>query len=297
MSKLIVPQSFREQPRWWSDGTVWLDSLTDRFDRQCEVWDLEPDGNPWHGSNALVVPVRRDDHPYVLRLAPPDDRTRGELAALDFWNGRGTVLQFEADPAAGASLLERLDGDASLLHLDLEPAAEVLGEIMRRLAVPIGDQDVPSTSATVAARLAELERDWRMTNEPFDRSVLDSARSAGESLTAIKEAVAVDGDLHHDQVLRGGREPWLVVDPILLRGDIAYDLARCLWWRLDEMSDDRVIRDQLARIALAAGVDLDHALAAVIFRTVDYWLWGLRNALTEDPVRCARLVAAIRRRA
>lgn len=293
MSDLIVPQSFRDQPRWRSDGTAWLDSLPDRFRRQCEIWALEPDGKPWHGSNALVVPVRRDERPCVLRLAPPDDRTRGELAALDFWRGRGTVLQYETEPAAGASLLERLDGDATLQRIDLEPAAEVLGEIMRRLAVPIGDQDIPSTQAMVLSRLAELERDWRLTGEPFDRSVLAAGESAGESLTGIRDAVAVNGDLHHDQVLRADREPWLVVDPILLRGDIAYDLARCLWWRLDEMADDRTIRHQLARIAGAARVDHDHAVAAVIFRTVDYWLWGLRNGLTEDPVRCARLLSAV----
>ena len=293
MSESIVPQSFRNQPRWWSDGTAWLDSLPDRFRRQCRVWQLEPDGKPWHGSNALVVPVRRNDHPYALRLAPPDDRTRGELAALDFWRGRGTVLQHESDPVAGASLLERLDGDATLQQVDLEPAAEVLGEIMRRLAVPIGDRDVPRTSTMVASRVAELERDWMATGEPFDRSVLRSAESAGESLLDITDAVAVNGDLHHDQVLRGDREPWLVVDPILLQGDIAYDLARCLWWRLDEMDDDRTIRDQLARIGSAAGVDHDHAVAAVIFRTVDYWLWGLRNGLTEDPVRCGRLLSAL----
>jgi len=293
VSKSIVPQTFRDQPRWWADGTGWLDSLPDRFRRQCDVWDLEPDGEPWHGSNALVLPVRRDGQPYVLRLAPPDDRTRGELVALDFWHGRGTVLQVAADPDAGASLLERLDGDATLQKIDLESAAEVLGGMMRRLAVPIGDQDAPRTAEMVEARLADLERDWRAVGEPFARSTVAAAVSAGRSLICIRDAVAVNGDLHHDQVLRGEREPWLVVDPILLQGDIAYDLARCLWWRLDDMADDRTIRDQLARIARAAEVDRDHAVAAVIYRTVDYWLWGLRNGLTEDPVRCARLLAAV----
>jgi streptomycin 6-kinase len=46
----------------------------------------------------------------------------------------------------------------------------------------------------------------------------------------------VNGDLHSAQVLRGVRVPWLVVDPVLLRGDIAYDLARALWTRLDEIA-------------------------------------------------------------
>lgn len=294
MTEPIVPRSFRNQPRWWTDGTGWLDSLPELVRRQCRVWDLEPDGSPWHGSNALVLPVRRAGEPYVLRLAPPDERTRGELAALDFWNGRGTVLQHQADPDAGASLLERLDGDRTLRGIDLGPAAEILGVIMRRLAVPIGDHQAPSTNAIIAARVGELERDWVETGRPFDRSVLSVAVAAGRSLTGAAEDVAVDGDLHHDQVLAAAREPWLVVDPVLLRGDIGYDLARSLWWRLDDMPDDRTIRSQLDIIADAAGLDHDHAQAAAIFRTVDYWLWGLRNGLTEDPVRCARLLAAIR---
>ena len=297
MSEPSIPQSFRDQPRWWSDGADWLDSLPERIARQCEVWDLRPDGRPWHGSNALVLPVRRRGEPYALRLAPPDERTRTELAALDFWAGRGTVLQYASDPDAGASLLERLDGDVTLRGLDLDPAVEILGEIIRRLAIPIGDQlgdrAVPSTGAIITKALSELEHDWEACGRPFERSVLAAATSAARALAGIDDDVAVNGDLHHDQVLRGTREPWLVVDPVLLRGDIAYDLARCLWWRLDDMADDRTISSQLARIARSAGIDHDHAVVAVIFRTVGYWLWGLRHGLTEDPVRCARLLSAV----
>ncbi|QGN35537.1 kinase [Microlunatus sp. Gsoil 973] len=294
MTGSIVPQTFRDQPRWWTEGTAWLDSLPQRIRRQCEMWDLTPDGTPWHGSNALALPVRRQGEPYVLRLAPPDERTRDELAALDFWNGRGTVRQYAADPEAGASLLERLDGDRTLRQVDLEPAAEILGQIMGRLAVPVDDHDVPSTNLIISRRLDELERDWTETGRPFDRAVLTDAVMAGRSLTGVGDDVAVNGDLHHDQVLAGTREPWLVVDPMLLRGDIGYDLARSLWWRLDEMPDDRTIIAQLVIIGDAAGLSRDHARTAVIFRTVDYWLWGLRNGLTEDPVRCARLIAAVR---
>jgi hypothetical protein len=41
-----------------------------------------------------------------------------------------------------------------------------------------------------------------------------------------------------------------------------------------------------------ARLDRDHARDWVIFRTVDYWLWGLNAGLTEDPLRCRRLVTA-----
>jgi len=54
-------------------------------------------------------------------------------------------------------------------------------------------------------------------------------------------------------VLGGEREPWLTVDPCLLRGDIGFDLARCLWDRLHEMPDAATINEQLDIIADAAG--------------------------------------------
>ncbi|GAB2571747.1 hypothetical protein Aab01nite_04140 [Paractinoplanes abujensis] len=91
-------------------------------------------------------------------------------------------------------------------------------------------------------------------------------------------------------MLRGGREPWLAVDPVLMRGDPAYDLARVLWTRVDEMGDDDILR-HFGAVVQAAGVGRDHGRDWVVYRTVDYWLWGLSAGLTEDPVRCGRLLA------
>jgi streptomycin 6-kinase len=291
---ITVPQSFYAQPRWWTDGTGWLDSLPARFERLSRVWGLEPAGRPMHGSNALVVPVVRGTQRLALRLSPPDDRTATEIAALAFWAGRGTVLQLDSDPEQGASLLEWLDAERSLRELSLDQAAPVLGRLMRRLAVPLDPSTAaPATADLIGERIGQLAADWEQLGRPFPAAVWQAAVAAGRELTKITDQVAVNGDLHHDQVLAGSREQWLVVDPVLLRGDICYDLARCLWWRLDEMADDAMINRQLMIIADAAEVDRDHARTSVIFRTVDYWLWGLRNGLTEDPVRCARLYAAV----
>jgi hypothetical protein len=43
----------------------------------------------------------------------------------------------------------------------------------------------------------------------------------------------------------------------------------------------------------AAGLDPALALARATWRTTDYWLWGLEHGLTEDPVRCARVIRAL----
>ena len=93
-------------------------------------------------------------------------------------------------------------------------------------------------------------------------------------------------------MLRGRREPWLCVDPVLLRGDIEYDLARMLWTRIDEMPTDAVIVRLFETVVSEAGLGRARARDWVIFRTVDYWLWGVRAGLTEDPLRCRRLAAA-----
>jgi streptomycin 6-kinase len=286
-----VPLSFLQMPRWWTEGAGWLADLPRIADAQCRAWGLRVAGDVTHGSNALVVPVNRGGEDLVLRLTPPGDEVTAQAGALRFWAGRGTVLLIDADPAAGAMLLERLSMGESLCEVPVAEAVEVLGRMMRRLAVP-APPGVPSTAELAAARSAGFDEEWRRLGEPFDRAHLDEALRVAPALTRTGSELAVDGDLHSAQVLRGRREPWLAVDPVLLRGDIEYDLGRVLWTRIDEMPDAAVAAHFDATVR-AAGVDRDRARDWVVFRTVDYWLWGLSHGLTEDPDRCRRLLTTL----
>lgn len=276
-------------PRWWHEGADWLEALPGTAEAVCERWRLNPEGAAMHGSNAIVLPVRRDGVPLALRMTMPDKRKADEVRALRFWNGRGTVRLFEADAGMGASLLERLDGQRSLAQLPLEDAVPVIAKLMRRLAVP-APPDVTSTASIVQGQIDTMPAEWERLGRPFNRSVLDDALSAAIPLRETSSNLAVNGDLHFEQVLAGERESWLAVDPVLLRGDIEYDLARILWSRLDEMARNEDIRHWFNVIITAAGLERDRARAWVIFRAVDYWLWGLDYGLTEDPKRCERLV-------
>jgi streptomycin 6-kinase len=290
---ITVPPSFVAMPRWRAEGSHWLNALPRMINLQCERWGLRIVGPPTHGSNAIVVPVDRGAEPLVLRMTPPDRDVEALVRALRFWDGRGTVRLVDDDLAAGAMLLERLSPE-SLTSVAVDVAMVVIGRVMRRLAVP-APADAPSTSALVADRSAELSRDWAALAQPFDRSFLLAAEHAAERMASPPKSGdvnAVNGDLHAAQVLRGTREPWLVVDPVLLRGDIAYDLARALWTRIDEMADAASIVGCFDIAVRESGVDRDHARDALVFRTVDYWLWAVGAGLTEDPLRCARLLQA-----
>ncbi|GAA3287159.1 aminoglycoside phosphotransferase family protein [Dactylosporangium vinaceum] len=283
-AEIVVPAALRAMPRWWHAGTEWLDTLPALAAEQCRRWGLRVDGAVMHGSNALVIPVARGGERLVLRLAPSAAEVAQQVAALRFWAGRGTVRVLDADPARGAMLLERLDGP-SLREVPVREAMVELGRVMRRLAVPV-PPDVPSTGSRVRDVVAE----WRRQGEPFDAGWLRAAHRAAPSLRRPAADLAVDADLHSEQVLRGREGEWLAVDPVLLRGDIEYDLARVLWTRLDEMGDADVAGHFFA-VVDAAGLDERRAWGWVLYRSVDYWLWGLDQGLTEDPQRCQRLVS------
>jgi len=284
-----LPETFLRMPRWWTEGADWLAGLTAAVERQCERWDLVVSGPVAHGSNAVVVPVVRGGQEFVLRMSPPGAEVEEQARALRWWHGRGMVLLYDADVDAGAMLLERLS--TPLTTQPVDEAVAVLGQLMRRLGVPAPD-DVLSTGQIVSDRSNELERQWEDLGRPFDVGFLREALSIAAALTETTSDLAVNGDFHSDQVLAGSREDWLTVDPVLYRGDIAFDLGRVLWTRLDEMAE---IVPHFDIAVSAAGLDRDRARDWVIWRTVDYWLWGLSAGLTEDPVRCERLVTALAR--
>jgi streptomycin 6-kinase len=291
--EINIPQSFLDMPRWWTGGTQWLAALPKSIETQCATWDLDITGNPAHGSNAIAIPVTRNGEPFILRMTPPGQDVADQIRALRFWAGRGTVNLIQSDPDTGAMLLERLSMDESLRRQPVANATAILGRIMRRLAIP-APPDVPSTADIVRTRAENLEQDWYRLHKPFDKALLTEALDIAAGLSVTDSDLAVNGDLHSDQVLRGVREPWLTVDPVLLRGDIAYDLARVLWTRIDEMHDSAEIVEHFDSAVREGDMDRDRCRDWVVFRSIDYWLWGLGAGLTDDPRRCRRLVSAFR---
>jgi streptomycin 6-kinase len=251
---------------------------------------MRVDGAVVHGSNALVVPVRRGEERLVLRLAPPGDDVAAEAAALQVWDGRGTVRLHAFDAGKRAMLLERLDGGRTLADEPLEEAIMVLAELVTRLAVPV-PSTVRGTDEVATEHAGSFERDWSALGSPFSRRQLDVAlRCAEDRAQDHPVPLAVDGDLHFEQVLGGTRAPWIVVDPVLLRGDPEYDLGRILWSRLDEIADDAGVFRLFDLFTREANIPRERARQWVILRSTSYLLWGVAHGLTEDPPRCQRLL-------
>ena len=277
----------------------WLDALPSVVERLCEQWRLTPSAERLrHGANALVVPVtQHGEHspqgrPCVLKVSWHAESVAEEATALRAWDGHHAVLLLDAAPDDGALLLERLDDSRTLQGLDLLAAAETAGDLVRCLAIP-APGGLPRLRDKAAEVAASLRPRQRALGDPLPSRWVDMADRLERELAADAGELLVHSDLHYGNVMAGMRNPWLAIDPRAVAGDPELSVPELMWSRLDEAADDSVVRTLLAAVVGAGALDADKALAWTVVRTVDYWLWGLDAGLTEDPLRCRRLLEVL----
>jgi streptomycin 6-kinase len=252
----------------------WLAALPGLAEKYAREWGLELEGQAMHGFVGVVQPTRRlDGTPAVLKLGWVEEESRYEPLALSTWAGRGSVLLLESAPAEGAMLLERLDHTRTL---DGEPVLEAVGvmsELARRLAVPAPLELSRTLRGEAERLLEELPKPWHELGEPLPRRHLDAALEVCRDLGPSAGHALVNEDLHYQNVLAGQREPWLVIDPKPLAGDLEYGVFSLLWNRFEESTLD-------AKTAVT-GLDAERVKAWTLLRSVENQLWfaeDLRDA-------------------
>ncbi|WP_410623040.1 aminoglycoside phosphotransferase family protein [Amycolatopsis sp. cmx-8-4] len=272
MNDLRVPPVFAARaPRVLGPGAVpWLAALPALAAAYAREWGLTFEGEAMHGYVGVVQPARRaDGTPVVLKLGWRDDESTDEPVALSTWAGRGAVLLLDSAPDDGVLLLERLDAGRTLDHLPLREAVPILGGLARRLAVPAPPELTRSVRAEAAGLVEELPRHWTELGEPFDRRLVDDAVAICRELGPDSGSALVNEDLHFQNVLAGQREPWLVIDPKPLSGDLEYGVIPLFWNRFTESTLD----ERLAMIVAALELDAEKARAWTLVRAVQNWLW------------------------
>jgi streptomycin 6-kinase len=246
-------------------GRAWMarfPALVDRFRQQ---WDIVEVGGtfPYVGY-AWVAPVTlRDGTQAVLKLAPPDKEYASEYEALRLYAGDGAARLIAGDPGAVGLLLERLEPGTTLAELEDDIAAtEIAGRAMRKLfrALP-ADHPFPTVERWGAAfrRVREANSG---TSGGFPPELFDPAERIYFELSASQaEPVLLHGDLHHWNILRAQREPWLVIDPKGLAGEPAYDAGALLRNKTDVEPDVRRLTERrIAQLAEILEVDKQRLL-------------------------------------
>jgi streptomycin 6-kinase len=267
--------------------------VPDRVERLCSDWGLRPlEQQPPYGDWNLILLVRQGHQPCVLKIFGPEPRATDEIDALKTWAGQGAVLALEHSRDERAILLERLNPDCSLKTPPLMQAAEIAGSLISQLAVPAPAGlpplvDIAHELATTLAARQEAQ------NNPLPARFVDLATQLATQLATDPGTTLVHSDLHYDNILAGTRQPWLAIDPKPVIGNPERCVAELMWDRIDDAPDAAAVHELFAVLVNAGGLEPDKARAWTIVQTVNYWLWGLNAGLTDDPVRCRRLLNAI----
>jgi streptomycin 6-kinase len=296
---ITVPPAFAADvvQREGKAGRHWLDSLPAEVTSCCAHWGLTLDGAPMHGGLSLVVPVRRDEGSQdeaqplraVLKLVWAEADAAQEALALAVWGGRGAVRLFKAEPERRALLLERLDHRRTLGVVSSGEAFAVAGGLLRRLAVP-APAGVPRLADVAAELAAALPERWERAGRPMGQRLIEAACTLARELGPGAGERLIHTDLHDDNILAGVRDPWLAIDPKVVAGEPAFGVAPLLWRRVDTIDGPAELASHLRTLCAAAALDPERVRAWSLLRCLDYWLWGLSVGLTEDPLRCARVV-------
>lgn len=276
-------------------GRAWLAALPSLLHDLARQWNLTAGQDQfWHGDNAVVVPVRQHGQPLALKLAWPPGQASGEADALTAWRARGIVGLVAADVARGALLLERLEASRSLAGVPVAEAAAIAGALARTLAI-----EAPGSFPCLRAEARELTitlgARQRQLHDPVPGQWVTLAASLAGELAEDPARLLVHTDLHYDNILASYRpgQPWVAIDPAAAIGAPERSAAELLWTRADELPDSQAIVSLLGIFAGSGQLDRAKATAWAFARSIDYWLWGLQNGFTTDPVRCERIARAL----
>ncbi|MFC9289731.1 aminoglycoside phosphotransferase family protein [Streptomyces sp. NPDC057052] len=268
------------------DGDDWLEKLPETVRRAVVLRELTVERVQVPGGrSSLVVLVRRaDGTPAVLKLAPPRFRPEAERAALAHWDGLGAVQLLAGPAGEGVLLLERLHPDVSVRSLPEAKALLEAAGTLRRLWV---EPPAGHSFETVAERTGRQAAVMRARAGADVAGLVDAALAAREELlSAPPEHRLLHGTFRQSKVLAGERMPWLAVGPDPVVGECAFDLARLVRDRVEDLiaspSGAATTRRRVKRLAESLEVDQERLRGWTLFRAVESGVRALRVGRPKD---------------
>ncbi|MEY9485913.1 streptomycin 6-kinase [Streptomyces calvus] len=272
------------------EGDDWLERLPEAArgavaERELTVERVQVPG----GRSSLVVLVRTaGGTPAVLKLAPHRARPESERAALAHWDGRGAVQLLEPPSAGteGVLLLERLHPDVSVRSLpEAKALLEAAGTLRRLWVEPPGGHDF-ETVAERTGRQARAMRAGAQADPEVAALVAAALEAREELLAAPPEHRLLHGTFRQSKVLAGDRMPWLAVGPDPVVGECAFDLARLVRDRVEDLiaqpSGATTTRRRVKRLAESLEVDRERLAGWTLFRAVESGVRARRVGRERD---------------
>jgi streptomycin 6-kinase len=301
--KRMVPDGFSRaiEGVFGQEGREWLERLPGLVELCVQRWSLTVEGAFAELSYNYVLRVRRaDGSRAVLKLGVPEIELSSEIAALQFYAGRGSAYLYESDADLGALLIEALEpGDMLATQEDDERATMIAAGVMEKLWRPAtADWQGCLSVAGWASGIQRLRKRFGGGSGPLPEKWLGRAEGLfGELLASAGPAYLLHGDLHHFNILRAQREPWLAIDPKGVLGEPAYELGAFLYnpqpdfpWRSDL---GKVLARRVALLCERLGLDRQRVLGYGVAQAVLSACWDIEGNVPrwEGMIRVAEELA------
>lgn len=284
-------------------GRVWLAGLPALVARCAARWSLKVEPPFDNLSYNYAAPAEGPGGArLVLKVGVPVPELLSEMEALKVFGGRGAVRLLDADAGWGALLLERLEPGTRLVALceeDDAAATSAAAGVMRELWRPApAAHDFP-TAAGWGEGLKRMRAHFGGGTGPFPRRLVEEAETLfAELLASADEPVLTHGDLHHGNVLRAARAPWLAIDPKGLVAEPAYEVGALLRNPLPQLlrwpQPVRVTERRIAQLSEELGFERARVRGWGLAQAVLSECWTIEDAgeLGQFGYAVAEIIAA-----
>jgi len=252
-----------------SEGTLEADAILGRW---IQRWSLVPDGGAFSTpyTRSLLLPVRRDGRPAILKVAGGPEEARG-AALMAWWAGEGaaSVLAREDD----AILLARAEDPEALPRLAFEGRDDAAIAILCSTA-----EALHRPRMEAPPELVPLDRWFRsLRHAAVGGGTFARAWDIAEALLAApRDPVVLHGDLTHANVLDFGANGWRAIDPKGLLGERGYDFANIFRSPTLTMITPELTGRRLDLIARLAALDRERLRHWVIAHGALSAAWTVR---------------------
>jgi streptomycin 6-kinase len=231
-SNELMQQASADAPRGklWS----WMQALPQTIQQCLSRWQIEWTGESLkQGYFSYVLPCQRQDGTHaILKLSPFAQEAQEEVIALSGWAGCGAApLLAESFEETGAALLiGRVAPGVAWRPLD-DPGGQRIAQCLQQLARVSASSvrgSLPSGLQRLTAQLAANGRHLHALNSVLRRyhdTMIALIDTVGRSQRSQQQSVLLHGDLHAGNLLLGGCDELVAIDPTPALGEPEQDIG------------------------------------------------------------------------
>lgn len=284
-----LPKRFvRTVEATFEGGADWLARLPSLIAAYEQRWQISVRAPFPNLSYNFVAPaVCADGTPAVLKLGVPCPELTTEIAALQLYDDVVSVAVLAADDEGGALLLEHIQPGTPLTALDDDArATAIAADVMRCLWRPVPPAHPFPDLERWTRALRAIPAEFVGSSGPLPARLVDKAqRLCAELIDSATETVLLHGDLHHDNILRATRQPWLMIDPKGLVGDPAFEVGALLHnpapWLLAQPQLPHVLTRRIDILSARLGLPRERLVSWGIANAVLSACWSLEDGQSE----------------